>query len=193
MYPKLTVNLEHLRHNVKVVKELCNKHGITKITAVTKVFRADPKIAQAYVDAGITMLGDSRVENLKRLDGIKAEKWLIRPPMLCELEGLVRYGDASLNSEWETICAIDKECAKQNRRHKIILMADLGDIREGYIDYDEMIEVAKKVEKLEHVDMYGIGVNLTCFSFIQPDSEKMKQLFLLFFVLILDHNNLHNS
>lgn len=175
MYPRILINLPHLRENVAVVRKLCAEHGIT-ITGVTKVFRGDPKIAQAYIDGGLTMLGDSRVDNLKNMETLKVEKWLIRPPMLDEVEDLVRYGDASLNSEWETIQAINTQAMRQNKKHKVILMADLGDIREGFVDYDELLRVAVETEKLENVELYGLGVNLTCFSFVQPDTEKLAKL-----------------
>ena len=92
------------------------------------------------------------------------------------IEDLVRYADVSLQSEMETVRAINKECEKQGKRHKIILMMDLGDIREGYVDEEELIAAAVETEKLSHVDLYGIGTNLTCFSFIQADEEKMERL-----------------
>ena len=76
MYPRVVVRLDHLRENVKVVRELCEKNHIS-ITGVTKVFRGDPKIAQCYLDGGLTMLGDSRTENLERMQSLPAEKWLI--------------------------------------------------------------------------------------------------------------------
>jgi predicted amino acid racemase len=175
MYPLLTVNTTHLRQNVHVLTSLCAEHGI-KITAVTKVFCGDPVIARILTEEGITMLGDARTENLKKLQGIDAEKWLIRPPMLSEVSNLVAYADASLNSEMETVRAINDEALRQGRTHKVILMADLGDIREGYIDHDELIAAAIETEGLPGVELYGIGVNLTCFSFIQYDTEKLTQL-----------------
>lgn len=175
MYPVVKVNLNHIRQNAKTVAALCADHGI-RITAVTKVFGGDPIIAQCYLDAGIGMLGDSRVENLVKLEHLQAEKWLIRPPMLCEVETLVRYADVSLNSEMETVRAISAQAVRQGRTHKIILMADLGDIREGYVDYDELLAAAKETETMPGVRLYGIGTNLTCFSFVQPDPEKMAAL-----------------
>lgn len=175
MYPRVIVDLKGLRENVKAVSALCARNGIEP-TGITKVFRADPRIAQAYLDAGLRRLGDSRVSNLARLGGLTAEKWLIRPPMPSEIPELVRWADVSLNSELSVVEAIDRECRLQKRRHKVILMADLGDIREGYVDYDELITDARAVERLEWVDLYGIGTNLTCFSFIQPDSEKLELL-----------------
>lgn len=175
MYPRVLINLPHLRENVKVVKELCAQRGI-QITGVTKVFRGDPRIAAAYLDGGLTMLGDSRVDNLKRLKDLPAEKWLIRPPMPSEVEELAEYGDASLNSEWEVVQAVAACAARRGKRHKVILMADLGDIREGYVDYDELLRVAERVDKLPGAELYGLGTNLTCFSFIQPDTEKLSLL-----------------
>ena len=175
MYPLLTVDLDHLRQNVRTVRGLCAAHDIS-VTAVTKVFRADRRIAEVLVEEGMTMLGDSRVDNLAKLDGMDAEKWLIRPPMLSEIKGLVRYADASLNSEMEVVRAINEECLRQDKTHKVILMADLGDIREGYIDCDELMEAALETDRLPGVELYGIGVNLTCFSFIQYDTEKLTQL-----------------
>lgn len=175
MYPLLTVNLPHLRENVRVLISLCREHGI-KITSVTKVFRADPEIARVLVEEGMPMLGDARVDNLERMKDIDAEKWLIRPPMLSEVPRLVEFGDASLDSELSVIEAINEEAGRQGKIHKVILMADLGDIREGYVDSDELIEVAKKVASMKNVELYGIGVNLTCFSFVQYDTEKLTQL-----------------
>lgn len=175
MYPRLHINLGHLKENISVLTALCAEHGIG-ITGVTKVFRGDPIIAQAMAQAGIAMLGDSRVDNLRRLDSVPGEKWLIRPPMKSEVAELVRWGDASLHSEIEVIRAIDQEALRQGKRHKIILMADLGDIREGYTDYDELVSVAREVATMNGAVLYGLGVNLTCFSFIQPDTNKMTVL-----------------
>lgn len=175
MYPLLTVDIPHLRENVRVLTALCRGHGI-EITAVTKVFRGDPVIARVLVEEGISMLGDARVDNLERMQEIEAEKWLIRPPMLSEVPRLVRFGDASLNSEPAVIDAIDEEAGRQGKKHKIILMADLGDIREGFVDIKELIAEAKRVSAMKNAELYGVGVNLTCFSFVQYDTEKLTQL-----------------
>lgn len=176
MYPRLIVNLSQLRENAAHMKALCAEHGIG-ITNVTKVFAGEAEIVQALVDGGAERLGDSRIANIRKYSHIQAEKWLIRPPMLSEVQELVRYADASLNSEMEVVRAISDEVIRQGRpRHKVILMADLGDIREGYVDADELIAAAAETERLEGVEIYGVGVNLTCFSFIKYDEEKMAEL-----------------
>ena len=121
MYPRVVVRLDHLRENVKVVRELCEKNHIS-ITGVTKVFRGDPKIAQCYLDGGLTMLGDSRTENLERMQSLPAEKWLIRPPMLSRAAETARYADAALHSEWKVIEAVAAEAEKLGKKHKVILL-----------------------------------------------------------------------
>ncbi len=175
MYPKLNINLAKLQHNVKTLSKLCEGYNI-KYTAVTKVFCGDPIIARTLVDAGVNFIGDSRVDNLKKMADISVEKWLIRPPMISEISELVKYADVSLNSELATIIEIDKQAKLQNKVHKIILMVDLGDIREGYLDIDELVSVAKQVNSMDNVALYGIGTNLTCFSFVQATTDKMQQL-----------------
>ena len=175
MYPRLKIYLKRIEENTRVIRQLCTGHGI-RVMGVTKACCGAPELAEAYLAGGLAMIGDSRVANLKKLKNIEAEKWLIRPPMLSEIEDLVCYADVSLQSEMETVRAINKECEKQRKRHKIILMMDLGDIREGYVDEEELIAAAVETEKLSHVDLYGIGTNLTCFSFIQADEEKMERL-----------------
>ena len=177
MYPLLHIHLDKIENNARVMKELCARHSI-QITGVTKCVCGSPEIAGAYVRAGITMLGDSRVENLKKLaeHGVTAEKWLIRAPMECEIDEAVRWADVSVNSEMATIRRLNECAARCGKKHKVILMADLGDIREGYVDYDEMLRAAVETENLPNVELYGIGTNLTCFSFVQPDTEKMNSL-----------------
>ena len=96
--------------------------------------------------------------------------------MLSRAAETARYADAALHSEWKVIEAVAAEAEKLGKKHKVILMADLGDIREGYVDYDELLRVAARVDTLPGAELYGLGVNLTCFSFIQPDEEKMQLL-----------------
>lgn len=175
MYPRVSIYLSRIRNNARVVAGLCAGHKLF-ITGVSKVVRGDPRIVQTFVDAGIRRIGDSRVENLARLQGLGVEKWLIRPPMCSETEKLVQYADVSLNSELATICAIAAAARACGKKHKVVLMADLGDIREGYVDYEELVDTAVQVEQMDGVELYGLGTNLTCFSFIQPDEAKMQQL-----------------
>ncbi|MGD1821560.1 MAG: alanine/ornithine racemase family PLP-dependent enzyme [Pleomorphochaeta sp.] len=171
-YPRLDIQLKTIKENVSFVKNLCNTHGID-VTGVTKVFSASPEIVQAYIDGGLDTIGDARIENLKRVKDFKIKKWLIRVPPISQIKDVVMYSDVSLNSELETIYELNKEAKKQNKVHEIILMVDLGDLREGYIKKDELIKVANKVKTFSNVKLYGIGTNLSCYSFVIPSEENM--------------------
>ncbi|MCR2042866.1 ornithine racemase Orr [Anaerosalibacter massiliensis] len=174
-YPRVEVDLNKLKHNVKTIVSRCNEKDI-KVAGVTKGFCGDPKIAKVYVDGGVSFLADSRVENLKKLRNIDIPKILLRLPMLSEVEYVVQYADISLNSEIETIKALSKQALEFNKVHKIILMVDLGDLREGYFKEEEIYDAIEKIIKLEGVKLEGIGTNLTCHGGIIPRKDNTIRL-----------------
>lgn len=175
MYPNITIDTHKFRQNVKAVRHLCQKFNI-EITGITKCVCGDVRIAKIIYDEGIEHLGDSRIANLYPLKDIPIKKWLIRSPMATEVDDVVKYADVSLNAELYIIDKLNSAARQQKKRHKIILMADLGDLREGYANYSELINTAVLVEKMDSIDLYGIGANLGCLSFVQPDADKMKTL-----------------
>ena len=175
MYPKLKIYRDKIAHNVRELNRLCGEYGIS-ITGISKVFTGDAEIARIYVENGITQVGDSRTENLAKLKDLECEKWLIRMPMISRAEETVTYADVSLNSELDTIKALEQACFKLGKKHKIVLMYDLGDIREGYLDRDEIRQAADYVKSSPVLELYGVGTNMTCFSFVHPDTEKLQLL-----------------
>ena len=57
------------------------------------------------------------------------------------------------------------------------LMVDLGDLREGYWDHEEMVQTCLYVERrLPHVHLSGVGVNLSCYGSVRATPEKMQML-----------------
>ncbi|MBU1099116.1 MAG: alanine/ornithine racemase family PLP-dependent enzyme [Bacteroidetes bacterium] len=171
--PRIEINLKKIAHNVKVLKRLFGSKGID-IIGVTKVVCGDPTIAHALVKSGISVLADSRITNIKRMReaGIQAEFLLLRTPILSQAESVVKYADISLNSELAVIKKLSKFALKQNTIHRVLLMVELGDLREGLmpIFLDNTI---KQVLKLPGIELVGIGTNLACFGGIAPDEEKM--------------------
>jgi len=174
-HPVLTIDLGKIAHNVTVVTELCRRHGVA-VTGVTKCCCGDPKIAEVFCQGGLTALADSRLENLKRYRHLPVEKWLIRPPMPSEAEELVTCADLSLHSEAAVLRAISRAAVRHNTTHKVVLMVELGDIREGIYDSGELLETAREALALPGIDLWGLGTNLTCFSFVRYDSEKLTRL-----------------
>lgn len=170
-YPCLTIDTDKLSHNTKAVVEMCKRKNI-KAMAVTKLFQGNPKIAQLMVDAGVECIGDARIQNLIRLKDINVEKVLIRLPMINEIDLLVEYADISLNSEIETVRAISQYCIKNNKTHKVVLMVDMGDRREG-VNEEDVVSTAEAMAKFEGVELVGLGVNYGCFGGVIPSKESM--------------------
>ena len=174
MYPKVEINLNGIIENAKAMKEICKKNG-KNYCLITKVVADNIQIVKALVDSGIDCIGESRIQNLISYKDIKVEKWLIRIPMLCEIEEVIKYSDVSLNSELEVIKALNEEAKKQNKIHKIILMYELGDLREG-CSKEELETIIKEILKLSNIKIYGLGANLSCYGATIPTIENMNEL-----------------
>ena len=174
-YPKMTVDLNIIKNNAKILVDLCNKKDI-KIAGVSKVFCGNPEIAKVYLESGIEYLADSRIENLIRLKDIDMPKLMLRLPMKSEAEEIVEYADISLNSEIETIKILSDKALEKGKLHKIILMLDLGDLREGYYDKENLFSAVEEITTLKGVSLVGLATNLTCYGGVIPTREKLKNL-----------------
>lgn len=169
MYPKLEIDINKLRHNVKIISNMCHERNI-KIAFVTKSFCAQSEIVKELCNEDIDYIADSRIRNLKKLKDINLPKILIRIPMISELEDVIQYSDISFNSELETIKQLNTICESKNIIHKIVLMFDLGDLREGYFYEEDLFNSITKILKLKNIKIVGIATNLTCYGAIIPSS-----------------------
>ncbi|MDR2133272.1 MAG: alanine/ornithine racemase family PLP-dependent enzyme [Clostridiales Family XIII bacterium] len=177
-HPKIVIDLKKLRHNIDQIKARCEARGV-RVAGVIKGFSGIPACAKVFEEAGCQYIGSSRLEQLADAAayGVKGPFMLIRLPMPGEVEDAVRLADISLNSEPAVLRALDAAAAKQGKRHDVILMADLGDLREGFWDEGELLEAALLVEnELSNLRLAGIGTNLGCYGSIFPTAEKMREL-----------------
>ncbi|OGD35940.1 MAG: alanine racemase [Candidatus Aminicenantes bacterium RBG_19FT_COMBO_58_17] len=174
--PRLEIDLAKIGHNVREMVRLYGAKGVG-IIGVTKGVLGDPIIADVFVRNGISILADSRIANLQRMReaGIRATRLLLRMPTLSEADAVVRYADISLNSEVAVIRELSKAAMRNGVRHKVILMVELGDLREGLMPRD-LEEAVKETVSLEGVRLAGIGSNLSCFGGVKPDENNMSVL-----------------
>lgn len=180
MYPRLVIDMKKLSSNIDAVAEITKNQGGCSLMIVTKALCADEKVVEMIAaHPAVDYLADSRVQNIKKnFEAIKAngkQSVLLRLPMASEIEEVVKYVDISFNSEMTTLEMLNAEAAKQGKVHKAVLMIDVGDLREGifFQNEEEVIETARKIQAMENVELYGVGVNLTCYGAIIPKNDNL--------------------
>ena len=174
--PRIEINLAKIAHNANILLNLYGSKGVG-LTGVTKGVCGFPEIARVLVAQGIQILGDSKLKNLKKMRdaNIVAEYVLLRSPALSEVESVVDYADISLNTELVIIKRLSDIAVNREKVHKIILMVEMGDLREGIMPED-LEPFIQKVLEFPGINLVGIGANYACFGGVKPDEDKMDKL-----------------
>lgn len=171
--PRLEIALGSIEHNTRTLVDRLAPAGI-RVTGVTKAALGSPGVGAAMLRGGAHGLGDSRVPNLARLAGLDGptSRTLIRSPMLSQVDDVARLATCSLNTEPVVLVALDAAAARAGRRHDVVLMVELGDLREG-IPVDDVAEVVRGVLALPSLRLRGLGANLACQNGVVPDDRNM--------------------
>lgn len=158
-----------------MLSELYGQKGIS-LMGVSKAALGDPQVARAMIQGGVDLIADSRLENIQRMKkaGISIPFVLLRTAP-SQAESVVRTVDISLNTEFETIQELSRFAKKQKKTHKIILMVELGDLREGVLP-SELPLLVKSILDLPNIEITGIGTNLACYGGIKPEKQNMERL-----------------
>lgn len=174
--PRLEIYTSRLADNARSILQLCHSRGI-QVACVGKVVCAHPEVMRTLEECGADMLADSRLENLAaiRQAGINLPLMLLRIPTPSRVDEVVNLADISLVSDTGTVGLLSNAAEKAGRTHKVILMIDLGDLREG-IWPDRLIESLRTVIDLPAIEVSGLGTNLACYGGVIPDTQKMQQL-----------------
>jgi predicted amino acid racemase len=174
--PRLEIRLDLVEANTRSLVDRLAPRGI-RVTAVTKATLGSPAVAHAFRRGGASGLADSRVENLARLRAaeVAGPHTLLRSPMLSQARQAVANADVSLNSEGVVLDALSAAALDQGRPHAVVLMVELGDLREG-VPVDEVIPLARSLGRRRGLTLAGIGTNLACQCGVIPDQRKMDQL-----------------
>ena len=175
--PRLEIDLEAIADNTRTLVSQLDPLGIG-VTGITKASLGSPGVAAAMLKGGATGLGDSRVENLARLraGGVTTTTTtLIRSPMVSQAALVVRDADISLNTEAAVIDSLAAAALSQGTTHGVVVMVELGDLREG-VPVADVVDVCRHVVKTPGVVLTGLGTNLACQSGVAPDQLKMDEL-----------------
>ena len=178
MNPKLIIDKEAFRNNTRIIKKLCEDNNVS-LCAVVKVFHAMDELITILHEEGISEYASSRVVQLKNIKKLypQDKTLLIRIPMISELEDVIKYVDTTLISEKDTLVKLNEIAKENNKVQDVIIMEDLGDLREGIIDQDKLTSLAVFTEnELKNINLKGIGTNLTCYGSIRPTETNLNKL-----------------
>lgn len=172
----VTFDIDKLKLNFEYLNNLFVENGI-KWSVVTKVLSGNKKLLTELLKLDINQVCDSRVTNLKIIKGLKpeVETIYIKPPAKRAIPGVIKYADISLNTELETIKMLSAEAQKQNKTHKIIIMLELGELREG-VKGEDFVDFYESVFNQKNIEVIGLGANLNCLYGVLPNRDKLLQL-----------------
>lgn len=172
----ITLNTQKLAKNYDFLNHLFSSHEI-EWAVVAKLLCGNEIFLKSLLSVTDNDICDSRLSNLKKIKELSPETKTvyIKPPAKRLVESIVKYADVSFNSELETIKALSEEAFKQKKIHRIVIMIEMGELREG-IMADSLPDFYAEVLKLPNIEVSGIGTNLKCLNGILPDRGKLSQL-----------------
>jgi len=173
---RVTINLHGLKHNLQVIKRWMQNHPASW-TVVTKVLCGHTDTLRALQLLGVQSMGDSRLANLRAIEKIipDFESWYMRVSDLSSAKEVAALADVSLNSEIEVIELLNEEANRLKKTHKIIIMIELGDLREGILP-GSLVKFYEYVFELPNIEVIGIGANLGCLAGTVPNVDQFTQL-----------------
>jgi len=174
--PRLEIYIDRIESNARAVINLCHAHG-AQVACVSKVLCAHPAIVCAFEKAGADMIADSRILNLRSVvsTGGNLPTLLLRAPTPSQVADVIGCADYSLNSSLQTIELLSRAAQRYHRTHRVIVMVDVGDLREG-VWPDRAVSVVQAASRLPCIEVAGLGTNLACYGGVMPTTENMQML-----------------
>lgn len=167
---------ENLEHNYNYLRKLFHENDI-EWGVVSKLLCGNKLFINELNALGFREFHDTRISNLKVIKAINPniQTVYIKPPPKRSIASLIRYADVSFNTDITTIRALSAEAVKQQKQHKIIIMIEMGDLREGVMG-DQLVDFYGEVFNLPNIEIIGLGTNLNCLNGILPNQDKLIQL-----------------
>lgn len=167
----LTIDLRKIEENARTIVSALP--GV-EIVGVTKVSCGTPEVARAMLAGGVSALGESRLENIARMRqaGISGPFWLLRSPTPALADETVVLANVALVSEIDVIAALDVSAKRAGRTFGVVVMVDVGDLREGVMPA-MLPAFLERATAFTNVEIVGLGISLTCYGTIIPTAENL--------------------
>ncbi|WP_143960428.1 alanine racemase [Litoribacter populi] len=184
----LNLYRDKLKTNFEFLKAKFKDSGVAW-GVVSKLLCGNELYLNELIDLGVDEIHDSRISNLAKVKELNPEVQTvyIKPASKRNMVDMVKYADVSLNSELSTIKWISEEAVRQNKKHKIIIMVETGDLREGVMG-DYLIDFYAQIFELPNLEVIGLGTNLNCLNGVMPSTDKLIQLCLYKQIIELKFN-----
>ena len=176
----LTIHTDRVLGNIRKLNSYLDQYSIGW-TLVTKLLSGHKKVLEEIVTSEevshLHSIGDSRISNLKVIKELNPDiqTMYIKPPAIRQASRIVQVADISLNSSLDTIVALNREAEKAGRNHGVIVMIEMGELREGVVR-GNVLEFYDRIFQLPHITVLGLGTNLGCMYGIEPTFDKLIQL-----------------
>ena len=172
----LNLYKKKLQENYQFLKREFEENDVSW-GVVSKLLCGNELYLKELIDLGVDEIHDSRISNLATIKKIdpNVQTVYIKPVAKRNLAEMLKYADVSLNSELDTIRWINNEAGKQGKIHKVIIMVETGDLREGVMG-DHLVDFYSKIFELPNIEVIGLGTNLNCLNGIMPSADKLIQL-----------------
>lgn len=172
----IQLDRQKLQENHSRLQALFATHGI-EWAIVTKLLCGNRAFIEEVIQLGTLEICDSRISNLRLIKKLHPEVQTvyIKPPAKRSIKSVVQWADASFNTELQTIKWLSEEAVKQDKLHKVIIMVELGDLREGVMG-DDLMDFYGQVFNLPNIRITGIGANLNCLNGVMPSTDKLIHL-----------------
>lgn len=178
-YPCLECDLNKLSANLAALCERCHD-SLIGLAGVVKGVSAQEEIVRVFEESNVKFIATSRIDQLRairRMGFVTKPLMYVRTPMLSEVAEVAELCEISLESDITVLRALNEAAKKLGRTHEVILMMDLGDLREGFWNEEDALDAAREVEfSLDHLRLAGVGVNLSCYGSVNPNKRNMQAL-----------------
>ncbi|MER2999462.1 alanine racemase [Pontibacter populi] len=167
---------DRLQHNYRHIDKVFKEHNIDW-GIVTKLLCGEEKFLKEVLALGVKEIHDSRVTNLKAIKKVApdVQTVYIKPAPKKSIPEIIEFADVSFQTEYEIIKLLSAEAVRQNKLHKIIIMIEMGDLREGVMG-EELVGFYEKVFELPGISVIGLGANFNCLHGVMPTRDKLVQL-----------------
>ena len=172
----LTLNRDALRANFAELDRRMAGHGMAW-GVVTKLLCGHEPLLREVLALGPSHVMDARTSNLRTVKRIDPDlpTVYIKPPAPGNADEVVRWADISFNTELATLAALDEAAGRQGVTHRVVVMVEMGDLREGIRD-EQVLDFVGRALRFEHLRLQGLGTNFNCLNGTVPSEAKLRRL-----------------